>query len=57
MLITFPESGRVVPEVMRIEIREIFVYSYRMIYAVGEDEILIVAIVHGKQLLENYRKD
>lgn len=42
-----PYIGRVVPE------RERFVYSYRLIYKVGETDILIVAIVHGKRLLEN----
>jgi plasmid stabilization system protein ParE len=31
-LADFPLSGRVVPEVGRMEIREVFVYSYRIIF-------------------------
>lgn len=54
MLREFPESGRIVPEIRRMEIQELFVYSYRLIYRLEENEVLIVAIVHGKRLLENY---
>ena len=50
----FPELGRKVPEFDDKSIREIFVYSYRLIYQVRESGILFVAIVHGKRLLENH---
>lgn len=52
-LADLPEMGRVVPELGDKNIRERFVYSYRLIYQIEEQQILIVAIVHGKRLLSN----
>ena len=52
----FSDLGRTVPEFNDPTIREIFVYSYRLIYRIDEEEILFVAVVHGKRLLENYSK-
>jgi toxin ParE1/3/4 len=49
----FPLLGRVVPESNEEYIRERFVYSYRLIYQVQEETIIIIAVVHGKRLLEN----
>ena len=48
----FPSRGRIVLEVGNDNIRELFVYSYRVIYQVQESEILIVAVIHGKRLFE-----
>ncbi len=48
----FPNAGRVVPELGAETIRERFVYSYRLIYRVEDDIVLIVAVIHGKRLLE-----
>ena len=47
----FPRSGRVVPELGDKRLRELFAYSYRVIYRVQEREVLIVAVVHGRRLL------
>jgi addiction module RelE/StbE family toxin len=52
----FSELGRKVPEFKDRSIREIFVYSYRLIYKLNKEKILIVAIVHGKRLLENHQQ-
>jgi len=52
----FSELGRKVPEFNDTTIREIFVYSYRLIYKLNKGKILIVAIVHGKRLLENHQQ-
>ena len=52
----FTELGRVVPETNDINIREIFIYSYRLIYKINEDTVLFVAAVHGKRLLENHQQ-
>lgn len=52
-----PSRGRVVPEVGDDNIRELFVYSYRVIYRTQESEILIVAVIHGNDYLKTYRKD
>lgn len=49
---TFPNAGRIVPELGDEAIRERFVYSYRLIYRVEDHEVLIVAVVHGRRLLE-----
>ena len=48
----FPNAGRVVPELDDEAIRERFVYSYRLIYRIQEHDVLIVAVVHGRRLLE-----
>jgi len=52
----FSELGRKVPEFNDIRIREIFIYSYRLIYQVREKKVLFVAVVHGKRLLENHQR-
>ena len=50
----FPRSGRVVPEVGHGDLRERFVYSYRLVYRIEEQRVLIVAVIHGKRLLESF---
>ncbi len=45
------EIGRIVPEIGKI--RERFVYSYRLVYKIDDEQVLIVAIIHGKRLMEN----
>lgn len=48
----YPLSGRVVPEKRDPAFREVFAFSYRIIYRVEEGVVTIVAVVHGKRLLE-----
>lgn len=48
----FPYIGRVVPEFGDDTIREVFAYSYRIVYRIDADEITIAAVIHGKRLLE-----
>lgn len=48
----FPNSGRVVPEFGDATVREFFVYNYRVIYKTTEDSILVVAVIHGKRLID-----
>jgi len=52
----FSELGRKVPEFNDDTIRELFVYSYRLIYKIYDNKILFVAVVHGKRLLENHQQ-
>ena len=47
-----PEIGRVVPELGEKEIRELFIYSYRIIYQILPDRLAILAIVHGHRDLK-----
>lgn len=48
-----PLIGRTVPEIGNVEIRERFVYSYRLVYKIQGEVIIIAAVIHGKRLLEN----
>ena len=48
----YPEQGRVVPEIGRPDVREIFYMSHRIIYKAGSRRIRIVTIRHGRQLLD-----
>jgi len=52
----FSELGRKVPELNDVNIREIFVYSYRLIYKLDENTVLFVAVVHGKRLLDTAKE-
>ena len=45
----FPKMGRIVPEIGDPNIRELFVYSYRLIYEISSAKIEILAIIHGRQ--------
>ena len=47
------ELGRIVPEIGDQNIRERFVYSYRLVYKIEDTQVLIVAVIHGKRLIEN----
>ena len=51
-LAQFPDLGRVVPEFDDPALRERFVYSYRVIYKVEPHRVLIVAVIHGRRLIE-----
>jgi len=55
-ILEFPLIGRVVPEIGDENIRERFIYSYRLVYRIEQERILIIAIIHGKRLLENVRE-
>ena len=52
MLTGFPRSGRKVPELDKDDIREVFAYSYRIIYWINDEEIIVAAVIHGKRLLQ-----
>lgn len=52
-----PLRGRVVPEFDDPAYREVFIYSYRLIYRVETDAVTIIAIIHGRRLLTNARED
>jgi toxin ParE1/3/4 len=47
-----PELGRIVPEIGDRSIRERFVYSYRIIYRLESERILVAAVIHGSRLLQ-----
>ena len=37
-------------------VRERFSYSYRLLYEIGEGRIDILAVIHGKRLLDSLEK-
>ncbi len=45
----FPEIGRIVPELHDPKIREVLVYTYRLIYEIKTKHIEILTIIHGKR--------
>ena len=48
----FPESGRVVPELKRKEIREVIIGNYRIIYRIRGNLIEILTVYHASRLLD-----
>jgi len=48
-LTELPETGRTVPEIRDQNIRELIVYSYRLIYEISEFGVEILAIIHGRR--------
>jgi addiction module RelE/StbE family toxin len=48
-LLDFPKMGRVVPEIGDPNIRELIIYSYRLVYEVSSNRIEILAVIHCKQ--------
>ena len=51
-LSSFPDSGRIVPEIQRTEIREIVQGNYRVIYKLKAAEILILVVKSYRQVFK-----
>lgn len=45
----FPDSGRIVPELDRSDIREVLEGNYRLIYRRGENTVAMLAVVHARR--------
>ncbi|MCG8380212.1 MAG: type II toxin-antitoxin system RelE/ParE family toxin [Proteobacteria bacterium] len=50
---TQPKMGRIVSELNQENIREHFIYNYRIIYQIDNERLHILAVIHGGRLLEN----
>lgn len=48
---TFPESGRMVPEIRRKDFRELMHGNYRIVYRIEKEQISILTVRHAKQIL------
>jgi plasmid stabilization system protein ParE len=48
-----PKIGRIVPELEDEKVRERFIYSYRVLYEIQPAQIEVLAVIHGKRLLES----
>ena len=53
----FPFHGRVVPEFERDDLREVFWRKYRIIYRVAEEDVRIIAVIHGARRLTDLLSD
>jgi len=49
LLEEYPRIGRKVPEIDDENIREIFAYSYRILYEIKSDKVYVIGIIHGKR--------
>ena len=52
-LAAFPDSGRVVPEAARDDIREIVVSPYRVVYRHDPDVVFVTMFLHERQNIES----
>ena len=52
-LARFPDSGRIVPELQRDDIRELIIGSYRVIYRRTADVVEIATIQHGARQFDS----
>jgi addiction module RelE/StbE family toxin len=50
---SFPESGRIVPEIKQKNIREIILGNYRIIYRLKNNRAEILTVYHSARLLDN----
>ncbi len=46
-----PNAGRVVPEIGRSDVREVLVRTYRIVYRVVVDGIVVLTVFEGHKLL------
>lgn len=46
-----PRAGRVVPELGRDDVREVFLRSYRIVYRVGPKGIVVLTVFEGHRVL------
>lgn len=44
-----PQIGKIVPEINNESIRELHLYSYRILYEIKDDHNYVLAIVHKRQ--------
>ncbi|HUO87234.1 MAG TPA: type II toxin-antitoxin system RelE/ParE family toxin [Thermoanaerobaculia bacterium] len=43
----FPQAGRVVPEVDLPHVREVFLGNYRIVYRIGDRELIVWMVFEG----------
>ena len=53
----FPESGRVVPELNRVDVREVLWRSYRIVYRLTSDHVQahVLTVFRSERLFANLR--
>ncbi len=48
-----PKMGRIVPELNEEDVRELLLYSYRIIYEIKNEVIFVLAVVHQRRNLKD----
>lgn len=48
----FPRTGKIVSELKNEAIREVSLYSYRILYEIKPDQIEVLAIIHKRRHLQ-----
>ena len=48
----FPKSGRVVPELNDLTVRELILGNYRLVYRFKKDTLELLTIYHGARMLD-----
>ena len=56
-LASFPQSGRIVPEFGRPDLREVIVRPYRVVYRVRQAAVEIATVVHAARLFRHLPED
>jgi plasmid stabilization system protein ParE len=54
---TLSERGRVVPELRQSDLRELFVFDYRLMYRVAADRVVVVAFLHGARDFATWQRE
>lgn len=49
----FPESGSLVPEINRVDVRQLVLGNYRIIYRIESDQISVLTVRHNRQNLSD----
>ena len=49
MLDTLPHIGKMVPEVGKPEIKELHIYSYRIMYEVKDGQCYVLTVIHQRR--------
>ena len=55
-ILPVPESGRMVPEFSREDIRELIEGNYRIVYQVFPDRIVVLTVFEGHRLFPEWKR-
>ncbi len=47
-----PLMGRIVPELSNMKIRELSLYSYRILYEINDQDVFVLAVIHKRRDLQ-----
>jgi toxin ParE1/3/4 len=54
---TLANRGRVVPELNKPDIRELLVFDYRLQYQVLDEQVVVIAFLHGARDFSKWRRE